>query len=66
MGEVVNLNQFRKKRQRAEAERQAAANRTLHGRRKSDKNKDATVRQALEAALDGKKLEKDREHDGRD
>lgn len=36
MGDVVNLRQFRKQKERAEKEELAQENRETHGRRKSD------------------------------
>ncbi len=44
MGELVNLNTERKRRQRAEAQKQAALNRKKHGRSKGERAQDtATV-----------------------
>ena len=41
MGEVVNLRKWRKAREKAEAEAQAAANRAAFGRNKAEKQRDA-------------------------
>jgi len=57
MGEVVNLNRFRKAREKVEREAQAAANRTKYGRTKDERQrqKDEGVRTAKD--LDGKKID---------
>lgn len=57
MAEIVNLNQARKARQRAEAERQAAENRVRFGRTKAEKKTDTQEKQRGERELDGKKVE---------
>jgi ApbE superfamily uncharacterized protein (UPF0280 family) len=57
MGEVVNLNRFRKDRAKADAKATAAANRAAHGRSKADKTKAARERTRAEQLLDGSKLE---------
>ncbi|HEY8376611.1 MAG TPA: DUF4169 family protein [Nannocystis sp.] len=57
MGDVINLNRYRKAKARAEKERQAASNRIRHGRTRSEK---ATARREQErtaAELDGKRLD---------
>ena len=41
MAEIVNLRQMRKRQQRADKERQAAANRTKYGRTKAEKQREA-------------------------
>lgn len=57
MGEVVNLNRFRKDRDKVEAKASAAANRATHGRTKAEKTKIAKERALAEKLLDGSKLE---------
>ena len=57
MGEVVNLNRFRKDRAKVEAKDAAAANRVTHGRNKAEKTKTAKERARAEKLLDGSKLE---------
>jgi len=57
MANVVNLNQFRKKRLRDEKEARASANRAKHGRTKAEKNATAKTETDRNRALDGKKLE---------
>lgn len=56
MGDVVNLNRFRKARAKAEKERQAGENRILHGRPKSEKQQTDAERERGDHDLDGKKL----------
>lgn len=57
MGEVVNLNRWRKARARAEAEAHAAANRAAHGRTGAEKARDRQEAARRDAALDGARLE---------
>ena len=56
MGEVVNLNQYRKKRERLERKKAAAANRARFGRRKDDVKRAKRDRDRERAELDGKAL----------
>ena len=57
MGDVVNLNRFRKAKEKAMREAQATANRTRYGRTKDQRarEKDEAARAAKE--LDSKKLD---------
>lgn len=57
MAEIVNLNRHRKAAARAEAERQAAANRVKHGRTKAEKARDAAEETRRRAILDGARQE---------
>ena len=54
---IVNLNQYRKKRRRAEAERRATDNRVRFGRNKEERNK--LLRESARARneLEGKRLD---------
>lgn len=52
MADIVNLNKARKARAKAEAARQAAANRAKHGRSKAERARDAAEAAKREAALD--------------
>ncbi|HEY1795445.1 MAG TPA: DUF4169 family protein [Stellaceae bacterium] len=56
MSEVVNLNRFRKTKQREEEKREAAANRTQHGRTKAEREKEAADQKRRDALLDGNKI----------
>ena len=49
---VVNLNRFRKQKQRAEKEKRAAENREKFGRAKTEKETDAADRKRLRDHLD--------------
>jgi hypothetical protein len=60
MTTVVNLRIARKRRQRAEKERAAAANRAVHGRTKAEKERQRLETERAATALDGHRLEPDR------
>lgn len=53
MGDVVNLNRFRKKKAREEKQRRAETNRRLHGRTKAERARDDAQKKRLEEKLDG-------------
>ena len=57
MGDVVNLNKFRKARDRKVAEDQAAENRTRFGQPKDVKAKLRTEADQTQKDLDGKRLD---------
>ncbi|MCG5243739.1 DUF4169 family protein [Azospirillum doebereinerae] len=57
MGDVVNLNRFRKTRERAERAKEADANRVRFGRTKAEKLRDRQEAERGTQALDGKKLD---------
>jgi hypothetical protein len=61
---VVNLNRFRKKKQREEATKRAEANRILHGRTKAEKERALADRERAARALEGKRLESHRSGEG--
>ena len=56
MGDVVNLNQFRKKRNRKKAEDTARNNRASFGRSVAQKKQDMNQQKKRDALLDKKKL----------
>jgi hypothetical protein len=58
VGNVVNLNKFRKRKARVERAKQAETNRRLHGRTKLERQREELQRQQLERGLSGKLLEK--------
>ena len=67
MGDIVNLNQFRKKRDRASKARRRAAQRARTGRTKGERQATQAESTRSDAALDGKRIESmpdDREGDG--
>ncbi|CAO3429627.1 DUF4169 family protein [Azospirillum doebereinerae] len=57
MGDVVNLNRFRKTRERAERAKEADANRVRFGRTKAEKLRDRQEAERGTQDLDGKKLD---------
>ena len=57
MGDVVNLNRFRKARKRAEKQATAAENRAKFGKTKAERRSEDYDRKAAERSLDGKKIE---------
>ncbi|WP_445679667.1 DUF4169 family protein [Radicibacter daui] len=56
MGDVVNLNQFRKERERRRKIAQASMNREKFGRTKAEKQADREEQTRTERSLDGAKL----------
>ncbi|MDE1147407.1 MAG: DUF4169 family protein [Azospirillaceae bacterium] len=61
MGDVVNLNRFRKQKAKEEREAKAAENRVVHGRTKAERTADQTRQDRQTADIDGKRLEPDAE-----
>lgn len=57
MGDIVNLNRFRKDKAKADAKAEAKANRAAFGRTKAQKQTAETERARAERLLDGSKLE---------
>ncbi len=55
--DIVNLNKFRKARDRADAAKQAQENRVRFGRTKADKENASNDERAKSKALDGAELE---------
>jgi hypothetical protein len=58
-GDVVNLRQFRKRKARMQAEREAADNRVKFGRKKSEKQLTESERARNAARLEGHRLDPD-------
>jgi hypothetical protein len=58
MGDVVNLNKYRKKKAKLARERRAETNRRLHGRTKSERARDELQKRLLDAKVDGAHLER--------
>jgi hypothetical protein len=54
---IVNLNQYRKKRRRAEAQQRAADNRVRFGRNKEERGKGLRESKRAKSELDGKRLD---------
>ena len=59
MGDIVNLNDRRKRKARAEKEAEAAAKRLMFGRTKGEKQRDAKEKDANVRKLDGAKRDRD-------
>lgn len=59
MGDLINLNKFRKAKQRQAEEDQAAINREKFGRTKAETKQSRRSREQDEKALDAKKLERE-------
>lgn len=57
MGEIINLKQARKARDKAEAKATAAANRAAHGRTKGEKTAADAERARIQRLLDQSKRE---------
>jgi hypothetical protein len=60
MGDVVNLRQFRKERERKLAESKADANRLAFGRTKQEREAQANDRERQERHIEGHRLEQDK------
>ncbi len=58
MGDVVNLNQFRKQRARAASAKKAGENRVRFGRAKDEKTRQVAEFERDRRDLDGKQLDK--------
>lgn len=56
MAEIINLNHFRKTRQKADKETLAARNRLRHGRRKDDRRRRDGEEERRRRDLDGRRL----------
>lgn len=58
MGNVVNLNKFRKRKAKAERAKRAEVNRRLHGRTKAERARDELQKRQLTRHVDGARLER--------
>ena len=58
MSNVVNLRMARKQKARADKERTASENRTLHGRSKPEKQRDRLESEKAAAFIDGHRLDR--------
>lgn len=57
MAEIVNLNRFRKQRERDAARRTADENRVAHGRTKAERSKARAEAEKAAKDLDGKQID---------
>jgi hypothetical protein len=64
LGKVINLNKYRKRRAKLERDKQADANRRLHGRTTAERARDELSKRQLTRAVDGAKLEGTQPKDG--
>lgn len=55
---VVNLNRFRKKKQREDKAKRAEINRVRHGRTQAEKDRERMDRERAARLIDGKRLER--------
>jgi hypothetical protein len=62
MGNVVNLNKFRKRKAKLDKAKRADVNRRLHGRTKAERAQDELQKRRLTRKVDGARLEKDASH----
>jgi hypothetical protein len=58
MADIINLNKARKRKARADAERQAAENRVRFGRTRGQKEQDAAAEEEARRRMDGLRREK--------
>lgn len=58
MGDVVNLNKYRKQKAKAEAAKRAETNRLKHGRTRGEREHVERKKHLLEAKLDQSRLER--------
>ncbi|MEY2932546.1 MAG: hypothetical protein RL033_3295 [Pseudomonadota bacterium] len=57
MGNVVNLNKFRKLKAKADRSKRAEVNRRLHGRTKAERAREELQKRQLTDKVDGARLE---------
>jgi len=57
VGNVVNLNKFRKQKAKADRQKRAEVNRRLHGRTKAERAREELAKAQLTRHVDGAKLE---------
>lgn len=57
MGDVVNLNQYRKERSRRKDRKRATENRARHGLSQTERSTNHRERERLEQNLEGKRLD---------
>lgn len=56
VGKVIKLNEFRKRKAKADREKQAETNRRLHGRTKAERAREELQKKRLTQAVDGARL----------
>jgi hypothetical protein len=60
MGDIVNLNKYRKQRRRADHAKQASENRVRFGQNKSERVRTRSEQERRRGDLEGKRLDDDR------
>lgn len=63
MGNVVNLNKYRKRKAKVERAKRADVNRRLHGRTKAERAKEELQKRQLTRKVDGARLEQEKASD---
>ena len=63
MGNVINLNRYRKRKAKANAAKRAETSRRLHGRTKAERARDEQRKRTLESKIDGARLEREKGDD---
>lgn len=66
MGDLVNLNKFRKRKAKGEREKRAEVNRRVHGRTKAERALEESNKRRQSAKVDGSLLDKSPERTGED
>ncbi len=56
MGNVINLNKYRKQKAKRDREQQADTNRRLHGRTQGERTREELQKQRLTRSVDGARL----------
>jgi hypothetical protein len=64
MGNVVNLNKFRKHKSKKDAAKRADTNRRLHGRTQAERARDELQKKRLESVVDGASMRPKNDDDG--
>lgn len=59
MGDIINLNKYRKRKQRAQGDVEADRNRRVHGRSAAERKAEKTQRDRATRDIDGKRLPDD-------
>ena len=61
MGDIVNLNKYRKQKAKAERDKLADQNRRLHGRTTAERSREELQKQNLTRGLEGNRLDRKRD-----
>jgi hypothetical protein len=58
VGDIVNLNKFRKRKAKLQRQKRAETNRRLHGRTKAERTEEELAKKRLSSRVDGARLER--------